>query len=116
MTGTTPDLPTVIGDLDMQLRGLLGGHVAILTTRDLDVLAQLRTTLGRVLAEAGRHDLLAADLLAAFRQAIDEASDPDGSTHAAFYTLGVAVAELLDVSFDSYVSTTDHTGEDNDDA
>lgn len=54
MPGTAPDLPTVIGDLDMQLGMLLGGHVAILTSGDLDVLAQLRTTIGRVLAEAGR--------------------------------------------------------------
>ena len=49
------------------------------------------------------------------REAIDtmEGGSADAE-HDALYSLATCVAELLDVSFDSYVSTTD-TGEDDDD-
>ena len=60
-------------------------------------------------------DDVLARLRAGLREAIDkmEGGSADAE-HAALYSLATCVAELLDVSFDSYVSTTD-TGEDDDD-
>jgi hypothetical protein len=68
-------------------------------------------------ADSFRGNPRLADVLgSALRKTIDIMEAGHGSAdaeHAALYSLCTSIAELLDVTFDSYVSTTD-TGEDDD--